>query len=129
MHCSYISTDYAQGLANSHILSRGEYNLINEWKNPFILFVNTPFFLYFSSKFEECAIHYTYVYILHKTGSIVLRRDSYAAINSLYLWAAAGSLWTDACRLQVVAVDRSHCLLTAACVLSLISYRISNETK
>jgi hypothetical protein len=87
----------------------------------FIEFVNIPSFLYFSSKFEECAIRYIYVYILHETCSIMLRLVSYAAINRLFLWATAGSLWTNACQLQLLAVDRSHCLLTAACVLSLIT--------
>ena len=51
-----------------------------------------PSFLYFSSKFEECAIRYTYLYILHKTGSIMLRLESYTAINRRFLWAAVGSL-------------------------------------
>jgi len=112
MHCNYISTDNVHGLANSHIPSHG--SLMSGKKIIFILFVNTLFFLYFSSKFEECAIGYTYVYMLHKTGSIMLRLESFTAINRLFLWAAAGSLWTNACQLQALADDRSHSLLTTA---------------
>jgi len=67
----------------------------------FILFVNTPSFLYFGKEFEECAIRYTYVYILHKTDSIMLRLGSYTAINWLFLRAAAGSLC-----LSVTSTDR-----------------------
>jgi len=51
----------------------------------------------------------------------MLSLGSYTAINKLFLWAAACSLWTNACQLQVLAGDSSHFLLTAAGMLSLIN--------
>jgi hypothetical protein len=51
---------------------------------------------------------YTYVYVLHKTGSIMLRLESFTSINRLFLCTVASSLWTNACQLQALAGDRSH---------------------